>query len=102
MLPRSLAAAVAAAALSLAGSADARSAAAPGGVLSQLGGRSGCVYDPRGGSAQGLHVDLPGRCSSAESLDGAYDAAVSPDGRNLYVGSFQADSISAFARVSIP
>ena len=67
-------------------------------MLSQLGGRGGCVYDPRGGSAQGLHVDLPGRCASAESLDGAYDAAVSPDGRHVYVGSFQADSISAFTR----
>jgi DNA-binding beta-propeller fold protein YncE len=98
VLRRSLAAAVAAAALPVAGVADARAAAAPGGVLSQLGGRSGCVYDPRGGSAQGLHVDLPGRCSSAESLDGAYDAAVTADGRNLYVGSFQADSISAFTR----
>ena len=96
MLRRSLAVAVVAATIS--GAADARAAPAPAGVLSQLGGRSGCVYDPRGGSAQGLHVDLPGRCSSAESLDGAYDAAVSPDGRNLYVGSFQADSISAFSR----
>jgi DNA-binding beta-propeller fold protein YncE len=67
-------------------------------VLSQLGGTRGCVYDPEGGSAQGLHVDLPSRCASAASLDGAYDAAVSPDGRNLYVGSFQADSISGFTR----
>lgn len=67
-------------------------------MLAQLGGRNGCLYDPRGGSTQGLHVDLPGRCSAADSLDGAYDAVVSPDGRNVYIGSFQADSISAFAR----
>ena len=87
-----------AATASIVEASEARAAAVPSGVLSQLTGRSGCVYDPRGGSAQGLHVDLPGRCSSAESLDGAYDAAVSPDGRNLYVGSFQADSLSAFAR----
>lgn len=99
MFGRQLAALAAVAALvSAIGAVDLRAAVVPGGVLSQLGGRGGCVYDPRGGSAQGLHVDLPGRCSSAESLDGAYDAVVSPDGRNLYVGSFQADSISAFAR----
>jgi DNA-binding beta-propeller fold protein YncE len=89
------------AAVSTLGWADARAATAPGGVLAQLGGRNGCLYDPRGGSSQGLHVDLPGRCAAAESLDGAYDAVVSPDGRNVYIGSFQADSISVFAR-SVP
>jgi DNA-binding beta-propeller fold protein YncE len=95
---RRLLAALAAVAVSGIGTAETRAATAPGGVLNQLGGRGGCVYDARGGSAQGLHVDLPGRCASAESLDGAYDAAVSPDGRHVYVGSFQADSISAFTR----
>jgi DNA-binding beta-propeller fold protein YncE len=97
-VPRRSLAALLVAAVSTLGTSDARAATTPGGVLSQLGGRSGCVYDPRGGSAQGLHVDLPGRCASAESLDGAYDVAVSPDGKHVYVGSFQADSISTFAR----
>jgi DNA-binding beta-propeller fold protein YncE len=98
-VPARLLAALAAVAAtaSLLGGAEAR-AAVPAGVLSQLGGTRGCIYDPEGGSAQGLHVDLPGRCASAASLDGAYDAAVSSDGRNLYVGSFQADSISGFTR----
>jgi 6-phosphogluconolactonase (cycloisomerase 2 family) len=96
LLGRTLAAV--AAAVWVVAATDARAATVPGGVLAQLGGRGGCLYDPRGGSAQGLHVDLPGRCTTAESLDGAYDAAMSPDGRNVYVASFQADSISAFAR----
>ena len=98
-MPARLLAAFAAVAASVSalGMGEAR-AAVPAGVLSQLGGQRGCVYDPKGGSAQGLHVDLPGRCASAESLDGAYDAAVSADGRNLYVASFQADSIAGFAR----
>jgi 6-phosphogluconolactonase (cycloisomerase 2 family) len=73
-------------------------AAAPAGALSQLSGRGGCLYDPDGGSAQGLHVDLPGRCGTAAALDGAHDALVSPDGRHLYVASFQGDSVSVFAR----
>jgi DNA-binding beta-propeller fold protein YncE len=73
-------------------------AAAPAGTLSQLAGRGGCLYDPTGGSAQGLHVDLPGRCGTAAALDGAHDALVSPDGRHLYVASFQGDSLSVFAR----
>ncbi|MGH3103497.1 MAG: lactonase family protein [Gaiellaceae bacterium] len=92
--------ALAAAAVWIVGPADARAAPAPLGVLSQLEGRSGCLYDPQGGSAQGLHVDLPGRCGTAAALDGAYDAVMSPDGRNVYVGSFSADSISIFARAS--
>lgn len=89
--------AVAAAAVSLLAPAVA-DAAARGGALSQLGGRSGCVYDPHGGTAQGIHVDLPRRCGTAAALDGAYDVATSPDGRHLYVASFNGDSISIFAR----
>src|SRR5688572_5734054 len=72
-------------------------ATAPG-TLSQLAGRGGCLYDPEGGSAQGLHGDLPRRCGTAAALDGAHDALVSPDGRHLYVASFQGDSLSIFAR----
>jgi DNA-binding beta-propeller fold protein YncE len=45
-----------------------------------------------------LHVDLPRRCGTAAALDGAHDALVSPDGRHLYVASFQGDSLSVFAR----
>jgi DNA-binding beta-propeller fold protein YncE len=96
VIGRTLVALVAAA--SILGWADARAVTAPTGGLAQLGGRGGCLYDPRGGSAQGLPVHLPGRCATAESLDGAYDAVVSPDGRNVYIGAFQADAISAFAR----
>jgi DNA-binding beta-propeller fold protein YncE len=77
---------------------EAAGAAAPSGTLNQLSGRGGCLYDPEGGSAQGLHVDLPGRCGTAAALDGAHDALVSPDGRHLYVASFQGDSLSVFAR----
>ena len=82
----------------LLGAVEARAAAAPGGALNQPSGRGGCVYDPGGGSAQGLHVDLPRRCGTASPLDGAYDVAMSPDGRSLYVASFNADSLTAFAR----
>jgi DNA-binding beta-propeller fold protein YncE len=77
---------------------EALAAAAPSGTLNQLAGRGGCLYDPQGGSAQGLHVDLPGRCGTAAALDGAHDAVVSPDGRHLYVASFQGDSLSVFSR----
>lgn len=79
-------------------SPEAVGAAAPSGTLNQLAGRGGCLYDPNGGSAQGLHVDLPRRCGTADALDGAHDALVSPDGRHLYVASFQGDSLSVFAR----
>jgi DNA-binding beta-propeller fold protein YncE len=77
---------------------EAVAAVAPSGTLNQLAGRSGCLYDPDGGSAQGLHVDLPRFCGTAAALDGAHDALVSPDGRHLYVASFQGDSLSVFAR----
>lgn len=80
------------------GAVEARAAAAPGGALNQASGRAGCIYDPGGGSAQGLHVDLPRRCGTASPLDGAYDVAISPDGKSLYVASFNADSLTAFAR----
>ena len=97
MVTRVVAVAVATAAMLL-GAVDARSAVAPGGALNQLSGRGGCVYDPSGGSAQGLHVDLPRRCGTATPLDGAYDVALSPDGKSLYVASFNADSLTAFSR----
>lgn len=77
---------------------EATGAAAPSGALNQLAGKSGCLYDPDGGSAQGLHVDLPQRCGTAAALDGAHDALLSPDGRHLYVASFQGDSLSVFTR----
>ena len=82
----------------LVGAVDARAAVAPGGALNQSSGRGGCIYDPGGGSAQGLHVDLPRRCGTASPLDGAYDVAMSPNGRSVYVASFNADSLTAFSR----
>jgi DNA-binding beta-propeller fold protein YncE len=90
--------ALAAAAVGLVLVSGAPAATAPGGALNQLAGRGGCLYDPEGGSAQGLHVDLPRRCGTAAALDGAHDTIVSPDGRHLYVASFQGDSLSTFVR----
>ena len=64
----------------------------PVGGLSQLPGASGCFsFD---GSA--------GACGTARALDGAESAALSPDGQNLYVGSYQAGGsepgVSIFSR----
>jgi DNA-binding beta-propeller fold protein YncE len=83
----------------LAAAPDAVAAQAkPAGSLDQLAGRNGCLYDPRGGSAQGIRVNLPGRCGRAAALDGAYEAVASPDGRHLYVASFSGDTLSVFVR----
>jgi DNA-binding beta-propeller fold protein YncE len=97
-VPRRSLAALVAAVAGMSVSGEAMGAATPSGTLNQLAGRGGCLYDPDGGSAQGLHVDLPRRCGTAAALDGAHDALVSPDGRHLYVASFQGDSLSIFAR----
>ena len=97
VLPR-LIAALAASAVAIATPVVSSAAPKQGGSLAQLGGAGGCVYDPAGGSASGLHVDLPGRCAAGSALDGAYDAVTSPDGKHLYVASFNGDSISVFAR----
>ena len=61
------------------------------GRLTQLPGRRGCVHhrraDPR-----------PGVCVRARALGGPVALALSPDGRNLYVGSAGSDAVAIFTR----
>ena len=59
------------------------------GALSQLGAGAGCTA----GAA------VPG-CSAGRALDGPDVVSVSPDGRNVYVGSFRGNAIAVFARES--
>ena len=73
--------------------AAARAAGAPGGALSQLPGRAGCLLTrARDG------------CGAARGIAGVRSLAVSQDGRNVYVagseaeGSFGFGSLGAFAR----
>jgi DNA-binding beta-propeller fold protein YncE len=63
--------------------APAASAAAASGDLTQLAGPAGCA------TTDGLAVlgGAPGACATAPALAGAYDVALSPDGRNVYVAS---------------
>jgi DNA-binding beta-propeller fold protein YncE len=74
--------------------ASAASAATPAGALAPRG----CVFDPDGGSQHGLPESVELQCAAALALDGAYSAAMSPDGRHLYVGSFNGDSLTTFVR----
>ncbi len=57
------------------------------GALAQVPGATGCVA----GAA------IPG-CASGRALDGPDVVAVSPDGKNVYVGSFAGDAVATFAR----
>jgi DNA-binding beta-propeller fold protein YncE len=57
------------------------------GALTQLGGGAGCV----------ANAARPG-CTTARGLGGPDVVTVSPDGLNVYVGSFTGDTIAAFAR----
>jgi len=57
------------------------------GALTQLAGSRGCI------SGSGL----PG-CASAEALDGPDVIMTSPDGRNIYVGSFLGSALVIFER----
>lgn len=63
----------------------------PGGYLTQLPGRRGCVH----------HRITPGRersCTRARALGGPVALALSPDGRNLYAAAAASDTFSVFAR----
>jgi len=57
------------------------------GALKQLGPGSGCIAD----------LPLPG-CTSGRALGGADVVTISPDGRNVYVGSFLGSAIAIFNR----
>ncbi len=57
------------------------------GALKQLGSGSGCITD----------LPLPG-CTTGRALGGADVVTVSPDGRNVYVGSFFGSAIAIFNR----
>jgi DNA-binding beta-propeller fold protein YncE len=58
------------------------------GALRQAKGRSGCVSGRAGTTG----------CTAVRALDGPDVVAVSPDGRNVYVGSFVGNAIAVFDR----
>jgi DNA-binding beta-propeller fold protein YncE len=67
----------------------------PAGSVAQLGGVLGCF------SWGGESEDGPGTCSVGRGIDRAESVAVSPDGRNVYVGSYQDKTepgLAVFAR----
>jgi DNA-binding beta-propeller fold protein YncE len=57
------------------------------GDLSQLAGFTGCLTD-----------DRTAGCTRARALNGAFDVAVSPDGRNVYVAASADNAIAFFTR----
>jgi DNA-binding beta-propeller fold protein YncE len=57
------------------------------GVITQAAGRAGCISQVGGG-----------RCADGRALDGAQYVATSPDGRNLYVISYEVNAMGIFAR----
>ena len=65
------------------------------GTLTQLQGKRGCIVD---------RASKPGTCAVGRGLKGAGPfmgseaVAVSPDGRNVYVASFDSDAIATFSR----
>ncbi|MGN6202790.1 MAG: lactonase family protein [Solirubrobacterales bacterium] len=65
------------------------------GTLTQLQGKRGCIVD---------RSSKPGTCAVGRGLTGAGPfmgseaVAVSPDGRNVYVASFDSDAIATFVR----
>jgi DNA-binding beta-propeller fold protein YncE len=58
------------------------------GWLFQLSGTAGCVSQTGSG----------GNCAVGKALDGARTVSVSPDGKNVYVGSFGNDAVAVFSR----
>jgi hypothetical protein len=63
------------------------------GVLTQLPGIEGCTTSD--GTAAG-----GGTCATARGLDGDYEEAMSPDGKNVYVAAWTAQTIVVFKRLS--
>jgi len=92
---RSLLAVAAVVALAALLPASALAAKPKPGTLTQLQGKKGCVVD---------RSSKPGTCAVGRGLKGAGPfmgseaVAVSPDGRNVYVVSFDSDAIATFSR----
>jgi DNA-binding beta-propeller fold protein YncE len=63
------------------------------GTLTQKGGTAGCIAAPDAGF--GLP---PGSCATGTGLRGADTVAISPDGRNVYAGSYLGDAVAVFDR----
>ncbi len=57
------------------------------GSLTQIGGGAGCIANA-----------ATSGCTTGRALDGADVVVVSPDGENVYVGSFFGNAVAAFAR----
>ncbi len=66
------------------------------GGVTQLPGTAGCV------SADGESNGVGDLCARGRALAQAYSAAVSPDGRSVYVASYRAQSVTAFTRETGP
>jgi DNA-binding beta-propeller fold protein YncE len=81
VLGRTAAAVVAVSVVTLLTSATAYGAQ-PVGAVTQLPGTAGCF------THDGASEDGPGTCSQARGLAEAESATVSPDGKNVYVGSY--------------
>jgi DNA-binding beta-propeller fold protein YncE len=64
------------------------SSRAESGALTQLTPPAACIQENGDGVL----------CADGVGLDGAYDIAISPDGRNAYVPSFWGNSLAVFAR----
>jgi DNA-binding beta-propeller fold protein YncE len=62
------------------------------GALAQLAGQAGCVSESGSG----------GVCADGKALDQAAEAAVSADGRNVYVAAFLSHAVAVFAREPAP
>jgi 6-phosphogluconolactonase (cycloisomerase 2 family) len=66
------------------------------GALTQLAGTAGCI------TGDGTWSNLPGLCAADPALAGTYQPAVSPDGKSVYVASFNGDSLTTFTRETGP
>ncbi len=58
------------------------------GTLRLVSGPGGCI------SKDGTN----GRCATARTLAGATNVALSPDGRSVYVSSYDGDAVTVFDR----
>ena len=68
----------------------------PVGALSPLPGRAGCIYEPPEADAE--PSPLAEICTPGRALLGATAVAISPDGRNVYVGASGDEAVAVFAR----
>lgn len=72
-----------------------------GGALTQKPGQAGCIS--MDGGAGGAFADsiAPGSCATATAIAGAITAAVSPDGKNVYVAGSYGDALVILDREPI-